>query len=112
MGGEEGIAVELQSILKFLKSDWFGTKKTFPVASGGIHPGYVPANFMAFGKDFVINAGGGIHGHPLGTRGGAAAMKQAIEACIKGISIDEYAKTHRELDLALKQWGEKRLSED
>lgn len=112
MGGEEGVSAELQEILKFLKGNWFGKKPTFPVASGGIHPGFVPANYKAFGTDFVINAGGGIHGHPLGTRGGATAMRQAVDACVKGISLDEYSKTHKELAMALKQWGEKKLKED
>jgi len=112
MGGEEGVSLELQEILRFLKGSWYGKKPTFPVASGGIHPGFVPANFKAFGMDFVINAGGGIHGHPLGTRAGAAAMRQAVDACMKGVDIDEYSKTHEELAMALKQWGEKKLKED
>lgn len=112
MGSEEERAHDLGQILSFLKADWFGKRKTFPVASGGIHPGFVPANFKAMGVDCVINAGGGIHGHPLGTRAGATAMMQAIEACAKGIELDEYARTHKELDLAMKHWGEKRLSED
>jgi ribulose-bisphosphate carboxylase large chain len=82
------------------------------VASGGIHPGLVPSNFAFFGVDFVINAGGGIHGHPRGTRAGAAAMKQAIDASMKGVPLGDYARTHRELAEALEKWGEKRLSED
>jgi ribulose-bisphosphate carboxylase large chain len=112
MGSEEERKTELGAIISFLKSDWFAKKKTFPVASGGIHPGFVPANFSLFGNDFVINAGGGIHGHPWGTRAGATAMMQAIEASVKGIPLDEYAKTHKELAAAIKQWGEKRLTGD
>jgi len=112
MGSEEERTEELGKIIDFLRSDWYGKRKTFPVASGGIHPGFVPANIKVLGMDCVINAGGGIHGHPLGTRAGATAMMQAIDACVKGITLDEYAKTHRELALALKHWGEKRLSED
>ena len=38
-------------------------KKVLPVASGGLYPGLVPALMKFFGKDFVIQAGGGIHGH-------------------------------------------------
>ncbi len=112
MGGEEGVSAELQAILRFLRGSWYGKKPTFPVASGGIHPGFVPANYNVFGTDFIINAGGGIHGHPLGTRGGAAAMRQAVDACVKGVSLDEYGKTHKELAMALKKWGEKKLNED
>ncbi len=112
MGGDEAKMMELQEIIDFLRGSWFGKKPTFPVASGGIHPGFVPANFSVFGKDFVINAGGGIHGHPLGTRAGATAMRQAIDACMNGIALSEYSKDHRELAIAIQHWGERRLSED
>jgi ribulose-bisphosphate carboxylase large chain len=112
MGSEEERVNVLGQILTFLRGKWFDDKKTFPVASGGIHPGLIPANLQIMGIDCVINAGGGIHGHPLGTRAGATAMMQAIEAYMAGISLDEYAKTHRELDIALKHWGEKMISED
>jgi len=112
MGSDEERKHELCSILASLKDEWYGVKPAFPVASGGIHPGFVPANYDFFGTDFVINAGGGIHGHPRGTRAGAAAMKQAIDASVKGIPLDDYARTHNELAEALKKWGEKRLSED
>jgi ribulose-bisphosphate carboxylase large chain len=89
----------------FLRGEFFGLKTTFPVASGGVHPMLVPANMEALGRDLVIQAGGGIHGHPEGTRAGATAMRQAIDACMKGVTLEEYGKTHRELDLALKHWG-------
>lgn len=112
MGGEEGRKAELSEIIGFLRSDWHGKRKVFPVASGGIHPGFVPANYRVFGNDFVINAGGGIHGHPMGTRAGAAAMRQAIDACVAGVPLDEYAKNHEELRIAIERWGEMRLSED
>jgi ribulose-bisphosphate carboxylase large chain len=112
MGSDEERKHELCAILASLKEDWHGMKPAFPVASGGIHPGFVPANYEFFGRDFVINAGGGIHGHPGGTRAGAAAMMQAIDASVEGIPLAEYARTHKELADALKKWGEKRLSED
>lgn len=112
MGTAEERRQELKSIVDSLRSEWFGLKSVFPVASGGVHPGLVPANFAALGLDCVINAGGGIHGHPLGTRAGAAAMRQAIDACVNGIPLEEYAKTHKELEIALKHWGGKTLGED
>jgi len=95
----------LKEINDFLKNDWFGLKPIFPVASGGIHPGIVAHNIEALGVDLVINAGGGIHGHPLGTRAGATAMRQAIDAAMKQIPVGEYVKTHRELRLAIEKWG-------
>jgi ribulose-bisphosphate carboxylase large chain len=87
-----------------LKSDLAGLKKVFPVASGGLYPGLVPALMKFFGNDFVIQAGGGIHGHTDGTVAGATAMRQAVDATLKGISLQEYAKTHKELRVALNQW--------
>jgi ribulose 1,5-bisphosphate carboxylase large subunit-like protein len=57
-----------------------------------------------FGNDFVIQAGGGIHGHPHGTICGAQALRQAVDATLEGRTLDEYAKNHRELASALKQW--------
>ena len=45
-----------------------------------------------------------MHGHPKGTRTGAMAMRQAIDASLKGIPAPKYAKTHKELAEALKIW--------
>jgi ribulose-bisphosphate carboxylase large chain len=83
-----------------------GLKQVLPVASGGLHPGLVPALVKFFGKDFVIQAGGGIHGHPDGTLAGAEAMRQAVDAAMQGVSLDAYAKKHRELKAALETWGQ------
>ena len=79
-------------------------KPVLPVASGGLHPRLVPALMETFGNDFVIQAGGGIHGHPEGTICGAKAMRQAVDATLYGKTLEEYAKTHQELAAALKQW--------
>lgn len=79
-------------------------KQVLPVASGGLHPGLVPTLIGFFGKDFVIQAGGGIHGHKNGTMAGAAAMRQAVDATLKGVKLSEYAKTHKELETALQIW--------
>jgi ribulose-bisphosphate carboxylase large chain len=87
-----------------LKTDLHGPKQVMPVASGGLYPGLVPALIETFGNDVVIQAGGGIHGHPDGTVAGAKAMRQAAEAAIKKISLEEYAKTHKELQNALQTW--------
>ena len=96
---------EVQEIYEFLRSDFYGLKKVFPVASGGVYPGIVGVNIKYLGRDIILQAGGGIHGHPKGTRAGAMAMRQAIDAAINGIPVEEYAKTHEELKLALEKWG-------
>jgi ribulose-bisphosphate carboxylase large chain len=79
-------------------------KPVLPVASGGLHPRLVPALMETFGSDFVIQAGGGIHGHPQGTVAGAKAMRQAVDATLCGKTLEEYASNHEELAVALKQW--------
>jgi ribulose-bisphosphate carboxylase large chain len=77
----------------------------FPVASGGLHPGKVHAELATLGTEIVLQAGGGIHGHPDGTRAGATAMRQAVDAYLAGETAEEYAKTHAELRKALEKWG-------
>jgi ribulose-bisphosphate carboxylase large chain len=79
-------------------------KKVLPVASGGLHPGLVPSLIGFFGNDFVIQAGGGIHGHTEGTVSGAKAMRQAVDATLQGTSLKEYAEAHEELRTALEIW--------
>jgi ribulose-bisphosphate carboxylase large chain len=88
-----------------LKGDWYGLNTVFPVCSGGVHPGLVEGNLKALGTDIIIQAGGGVHGHPEGTRAGARAMMQAVEAFMVNKTLDEYAKDHKELARALERWG-------
>lgn len=81
-------------------------KPVFPVSSGGLHPGKVAAEIAKLGTDIVLQAGGGIHGHPEGTTAGTRAMLQAAEAAILGIPACEYAASHPELAAALAKWGD------
>jgi len=87
-----------------LTCDWHGLLKTFPVASGGLHPGMISELVERMGMDIIAQFGGGCHGHPLGTRAGARAIRQAVEATMQGIDLNEYAKNNDELRLALKKW--------
>ncbi len=86
------------------KEEKGGLKPVLPVASGGLHPRLVPTLMGTFGNDFVIQAGGGIHGHPQGTTCGAKALRQAVDATLEGKTLEGYAKNHSELASALKQW--------
>lgn len=88
-----------------LKQEWYHIKPAFPVASGGLHPGLIPDELEIFGTECVLLVSGGIHGHPRGTRAGAKASMQAIEATLKGETLEEAAKTHKELREALEKWG-------
>lgn len=88
-----------------LRNEWYGLKRVFPVASGGIYPATVHGNLDGYGIDCIVQAGGGVHGHPDGTAAGAMAMVQAVEAWQRKIPLQEYAKDHKELETALKYWG-------
>ncbi|MHA1370371.1 MAG: RuBisCO large subunit C-terminal-like domain-containing protein [Promethearchaeota archaeon] len=74
-----------------LTRDWAHLKPTLPMASGGLYPGALPKirRFNeAIGNGYKIgcNAGGGIHGHPDGTRDGARAMRLMAEL----LEMDDY----------------------
>ena len=88
-----------------LNQDWHSIKPMFAVSSGGLHPGLVPQIMKMLGYDVVIQLGGGIHGHPGGSYHGAMALRQAIDATMKGLTLREYAENHEELRSALEKWG-------
>ncbi len=88
-----------------LTQNWHGLKPVLAVASGGLSPLHLPKVMKVMGNDIVMQGGGGVHGHPAGTRVGATAFRQAVEAAMDGISLREYAKTHSELAGAIEKWG-------
>jgi ribulose-bisphosphate carboxylase large chain len=88
-----------------LEQPWAGLKPVLPVSSGGLHPGILPDVIKVMGVDVLLQVGGGVLGHPDGPRAGAAAVRQAVEAAVKNISLEEYAREHRELARALEKWG-------
>jgi 2,3-diketo-5-methylthiopentyl-1-phosphate enolase len=81
-------------------------KRSFPVPSAGIHPGLVPQLIKDFGVDSVINAGGGVHGHPGGAEAGGKAFRQIIDRELGTNSIESSTGNQQELDIALSIWGE------
>jgi 2,3-diketo-5-methylthiopentyl-1-phosphate enolase len=77
----------------------------FPVPSAGIHPGLVPLIMGDFGPEVVVNAGGGVFGHPSGTAAGGRAFRQAVDAVRSGSTLEAYAVNHDELRIAIERWG-------
>jgi ribulose-bisphosphate carboxylase large chain len=88
-----------------LDQDWGAIKSAFPVSSGGLHPGLVPDVLNLYGADLVLLVSGGIHGHPRGTRAGAMATMQAIDAWREGETLENAAIHAPELRQALEKWG-------
>ncbi|MEK3989344.1 MULTISPECIES: 2,3-diketo-5-methylthiopentyl-1-phosphate enolase [Robertmurraya] len=93
------------SIAKALTDQSESMNKSFPVPSAGIHPGLVPLLLQDFGLDSVINAGGGVHGHPAGAKGGGLAFRQAIDLSQKGLPLRENSQQYPELAKAIELWG-------
>jgi hypothetical protein len=91
---------------------WRGVKKCCPIISGGLNPTLLKPFIEVMGNtDFITTMGAGVHAHPQGTKIGARALVQACEAYTKKISIQEYAKTHKELAEAIKFFSKKSGSE-
>jgi ribulose-bisphosphate carboxylase large chain len=98
---------EVLENIEALLQPLYGLKRVLPVASGGLHPGLVPDLMDIFGRDFVIQAGGGIHGHPEGSTSGAIAMRQAVDSVLKGVPLETFAEKNKELKKALQIWQQK-----
>ncbi|MFB6171378.1 MAG: type III ribulose-bisphosphate carboxylase [Haloarculaceae archaeon] len=89
----------------WLRSDLHGLTDVLPVASGGLHPGIVPELLDRLGTNLIVQAGGGVHGHPDGTHAGARALRAAVEAAASGTPIERAAEETPELAAALEKWG-------
>ena len=77
---------------------WYGMKPTTPIISGGMNAVRMAGFFENLGHGNVITtAGGGSYGHLDSPAAGARSMRQAYDAWKEGVSLLEYAKTHREL---------------
>ncbi|UOF90455.1 2,3-diketo-5-methylthiopentyl-1-phosphate enolase [Fodinisporobacter ferrooxydans] len=104
------VAMERGETLKIagqLRSEHAYFKQAFAVPSAGIHPGLVPMLFEDLGMDLIVNAGGGVHGHPMGPAAGGQAFRQAIAAVLAGQSLERAAESQEELRIALQVWGKK-----
>jgi len=103
MALDRAVALDLASRLG--ETTHLPCRSAFPVPSAGIHPGMVPHIMDDFGLDVVVNAGGGIHGHPGGAAAGGRAFRAAIAAAMADIPLEEAATGSSDLQAALDQWG-------
>lgn len=88
-----------------LRSNVPALKPTLPLIGGGVHPGMVEKYVGDLGYDIALSPGGGVHGHPDGSRAGAAAMRQAIDAVVAGRPVADAGEEHDELKKALNAFG-------
>jgi ribulose-bisphosphate carboxylase large chain len=102
VGKMAGTAEEVKVLADICRKEWYHLKPIFPVSSGGLHPGLIPDVLELFGVDVIIQAGGGVHGHPDGTYAGAKALREAIELTLKGERLENGSDN---LKRALEKWG-------
>jgi len=90
----------------YFDQDFGGLKATWPVASGGIHVHHVPDLLKIYGPDAFFLFGGGTHGHPDGSRAGAAANRAAVEGVLAGKTLEQIARTSPELRKSMELWSD------
>ncbi|MDN4594260.1 2,3-diketo-5-methylthiopentyl-1-phosphate enolase [Polycladomyces subterraneus] len=96
---------EALKVAQHLRENNGAHRPAFPAPSAGIHPGLVPVLYRDFGRDAIVNAGGGIHGHPDGSTQGGRAFVDAIKAVVSGVTLEEKAETSAALRKAIDAWG-------
>lgn len=81
-------------------------KDALPVSSGGQWAGKAPVNARKIGHyDFIHLSGAGTYAHPDGPEAGARSIRQAWDAVIKNIPVEEYANENKELARAIEYFG-------
>lgn len=83
---------------------FYDKKPVLPSCGGGVNPGIVHTLVSDLGNDIMLAPGGAIQGHPMGAAAGVRAMMQAVEAEMKGITLEEALETSPELQAARFMW--------
>ncbi|HWB87295.1 MAG TPA: ribulose-bisphosphate carboxylase large subunit family protein [Bryobacteraceae bacterium] len=77
-----------------------------PVFSSGQSARQAPETYRQLGTtDLIFACGGGIMAHPGGIAAGVRSLRQAWEAAVTGVKLEEYAREHQELREALQRFA-------
>jgi ribulose-bisphosphate carboxylase large chain len=78
-----------------------------PVVCSGQWGGQAPETYERTGRtvDLLYLCGGGVVSHPDGPAAGVVAVRQAWQAAVDGIPLDDYARTHPELRRSIEKFG-------
>jgi ribulose-bisphosphate carboxylase large chain len=77
-----------------------------PVFSSGQSARQAPGTYKALGTtDLIFACGGGLVAHPGGIAAGVRSLREAWEAAVAGVPLDEYASTRPELQQALAKFA-------
>jgi ribulose-bisphosphate carboxylase large chain len=98
-----------ESVVRSIKAcfkPFLGGYHAMPVISSGQWGGQAPETYrLTQTVDLMYLAGGGIMAHPQGPAAGCAAIRQAWEAAVKGVVLEEYAREHEALKSSLEKFG-------
>ena len=76
-----------------------------PVFSSGQTARQAPATYAALGStDLIFAAGGGIMAHPGGVGAGVRSLREAWQAAVEGVPLEECALSHPDLRAALERF--------
>lgn len=102
----------VQSIRACL-TPFLGGFPVMPVVSSGQWGGQAPETFRRTQTvDCMYLAGGGILAHPGGPAAGVTAIRQAWEAAVQGIRLQEYAADRGPLRQSLEKYGKMAHAQD
>ncbi len=77
-----------------------------PVFSSGQTAAQATDTYAALGStDLIYCCGGGVVAHPGGVAAGVASLRQAWDAAVAGVALEDHARTHPELARALEAFG-------
>jgi ribulose-bisphosphate carboxylase large chain len=80
-----------------------GHRPAMPVFSSAQSADQAADTYAALGSaDLLYVCGGGIMAHPDGVKAGVDSIRQAWDAALAGIPLTDHARTHPELDHALR----------
>lgn len=87
-------------------------KSVLPVPGGGDWAGTLPLMYEKLRTlDFALVPGRGVFGHPMGPCAGAKSLRQAWDAVVQRVSLNDYAELHPELAAAIETFGGEEISE-
>src|SRR5262245_24364719 len=101
---DDSVVRSIQACLKPMP----GGHAILPVISSGQWGGQAPLTYRRTRTvDVLYLAGGGIMAHPDGPAGGVKALRQAWEAAVAGLSLEEAAAKYPELAKSVAKFGRK-----
>jgi ribulose 1,5-bisphosphate carboxylase large subunit-like protein len=101
-GPDDSVVASIQACL----TPMFGGYQAMPVLSSGQTVLQAPETYSRSGTiDLMYLAGGGIMAHPAAPAAGVYALRQAWEAAVARVPLDDYAAGHPALAQAMATFG-------